>query len=139
VIVRVLIFDDDEAIGRLVARIAKMSGMEATAVTDAGAFGEHLTSDLPQIVILDLQLSGTDGVEQMRLLADRQYTGTLVLMSGYDTRVLGAARTVGRNLGLRVERVLEKPLRVSELEQVFELCATSPNGVAIRRGRQSLR
>ena len=36
---RVLVFDDDEAIGRLVVRVATMSGMEATAVTDAEAFG----------------------------------------------------------------------------------------------------
>jgi EAL domain-containing protein (putative c-di-GMP-specific phosphodiesterase class I)/DNA-binding CsgD family transcriptional regulator/ActR/RegA family two-component response regulator len=130
---RVLIFDDDEAIGRLVARIATMSGMEATAVTDAVAFGEHLTGDLPQVIVLDLQLSGTDGVEQMRLLADRQYTGTLVLMSGYDTRVLGTARMVGRNLGLRVERVIEKPLRVAELQQVFELLQSAEQSLSGER------
>jgi EAL domain-containing protein (putative c-di-GMP-specific phosphodiesterase class I)/FixJ family two-component response regulator len=135
---RVLIFDDDEAIGRLVARIATMSGMEATAVTDAVAFGEHLTSDLPQVVVLDLQLSGTDGVEQMRLLADRQYAGRLVLMSGYDTRVLGSARTVGRNLGLRVERVLEKPLRVEDLEQVFQLLQSAEQSLSGERFMEAI-
>ncbi len=118
---RVLVFDDDDAIGRLVVRIATMSGMDAIAVTDAKAFAEHLQSDSPRVVLLDLQLGGTDGVEQMRVLADRQYTGALVLMSGYDTRVLATARAVGQSLGLKVERVLEKPLRVAELEQVFGL------------------
>ena len=59
-------------------------------------------------------------MEQMRLLAERHYTGALVLMSGYDARVLASAHAVGQSLGLKVERVLEKPLRVEELEQVFE-------------------
>jgi EAL domain-containing protein (putative c-di-GMP-specific phosphodiesterase class I)/DNA-binding NarL/FixJ family response regulator len=130
---RMLVYDDDEAIGRLVARIATMSGIVATAVTDAKAFGEHLGSDPPQVVVLDLQLGGTDGVEQMRLLADRQYTGVLVLMSGYDTRVLDAARTLGRNLGLRVERVLEKPLYVPELEQVCELLQSAERSLTGER------
>jgi len=130
---RVLIFDDDDAIGRLVARIATMSGMDAMAVTDAGAFSESLRDDPPQIVVLDLQLGGTDGVEQMRLLADRQYTGTLVLMSGYDARVLGTARAVGKSLGLKVECVLEKPLRVTELEEVFEHLRSAGESLSIER------
>jgi EAL domain-containing protein (putative c-di-GMP-specific phosphodiesterase class I)/DNA-binding CsgD family transcriptional regulator len=117
---RVLVFDDDEAVGRLVVRVAIMSGMEATAVTDATAFAEQLRSSQPPVVVLDLQLKGTDGVEQMRLLADRHYAGALVLMSGYDTRVLASAHAVGQGLGLKVERVLEKPLHVADLEQVFK-------------------
>jgi EAL domain-containing protein (putative c-di-GMP-specific phosphodiesterase class I)/DNA-binding CsgD family transcriptional regulator/ActR/RegA family two-component response regulator len=130
---RMLVYDDDEAIGRLVARVATMSGMVATAVTDAQAFGEYLDSHSPQVVVLDMQLGGTDGVEQMRRLADRQYTGALVLMSGYDARVLDTARTVGRNLGLRVERVLEKPLRVSDLEQVFGLLRAEEQSLTVER------
>jgi DNA-binding NtrC family response regulator len=47
---RVLVFDDDAAIGRLVVRVATMAGMEAVAVTDAEAFGQHLRTDPPQVV-----------------------------------------------------------------------------------------
>jgi EAL domain-containing protein (putative c-di-GMP-specific phosphodiesterase class I)/DNA-binding CsgD family transcriptional regulator len=130
---RVLVFDDDDAIGRLVVRVATMSGMEATAVTNADAFAEHLRNGSPQAVVLDLQLGGTDGVEQMRLLADRHYTGALVLMSGFDSRVLASARAVGQSLGLKVERVLEKPLRVSDLEQVFALLQSAEQSLTAER------
>jgi EAL domain-containing protein (putative c-di-GMP-specific phosphodiesterase class I)/FixJ family two-component response regulator len=130
---RVLVFDDDDAIGRLVARIATMSGMDASAVTDADAFSQSLRDDPPQVVVLDLQLGGTDGVEQMRHLADRQYTGTLVLMSGYDARVLSTARSVGKSLGLKIECVLEKPLRVNELEEVFEHLRSAGESLSIER------
>jgi EAL domain-containing protein (putative c-di-GMP-specific phosphodiesterase class I)/DNA-binding CsgD family transcriptional regulator len=130
---RVLVFDDDDAIGRLVVRVAGLSGMEATAVTGAEAFAAHLRHGPPQVVVLDLQLQGTDGVEQMRLLADRHYAGALVLMSGYDPRVLASARAVGQSLGLKVERVLEKPLRVEDLEQVFQRLQSAEQSLTAER------
>ena len=130
---RVLVFDDDAAIGRLVVRVSRMAGMEATAVTNAAAFAEHLTSYPPQIVLLDLQLGDTDGVEQLRLLAERQYSGLLVLMSGFDPRVLSTARALGQSLGLKVEAVLEKPLRVAELEQVLDRLQTAGQSPSTER------
>ncbi len=116
---RVLVFDDDAAVGRLAVRVATMSGMDAMAVTDATAFAQRLRTQPPQVVLLDLQLGETDGVEQLRLLAERQYGGVLVLMSGFDARVLATARALGQSLGLKVEAVLQKPLRVAELEAVL--------------------
>ncbi len=130
---RMLVFDDDAAIGRLVVRIAGMAGIEATAVSDSGAFAQHLRTDPPQIVVLDLQLGDTDGVEQMRVLADRHYGGALVLMSGYDVRVLATARAVGQSLGLNIENVLEKPLRVAELEQVLERLTSASQSFSAER------
>ena len=121
---RVLVFDDDAAVGRLAVRVATMSGMDAMAVTDATAFAQRLRIEPPQVVLLDLQLGETDGVEQLRLLAERQYGGILVLMSGFDARVLGTARALGQSLGLKVEAVLQKPLRVGELEAVLRRVQT---------------
>ncbi len=116
---RVLVFDDDAAVGRLAVRVATMAGMTALAVTDPVSFAQRLRTQPPQVVLLDLQLGETDGVEQLRLLAERQYGGMLVLMSGFDARVLGTARALGQSLGLKVEAVLQKPLRVAELEAVL--------------------
>jgi EAL domain-containing protein (putative c-di-GMP-specific phosphodiesterase class I)/DNA-binding CsgD family transcriptional regulator/ActR/RegA family two-component response regulator len=117
---QLLVLDDDEATGRLITRIAALSGMNAVAVTEADAFARELDQRSPQVVMLDLQLNGTDGVEQMRFLAQQRYTGTLVLMSGYDSRVLSTARELGHNLGLKVCGCLEKPVDLSDLEQLFE-------------------
>jgi EAL domain-containing protein (putative c-di-GMP-specific phosphodiesterase class I) len=135
---RVLVFDDDAAIGRLVARIAAMLGMEAVAVTDAETFAQRLEADPPQVIVLDLQLGDTDGVEQLRLLAARQYTGALVLMSGFDARVLASARAVGQSLGLKVESVLEKPLRVADVEQAFERLRSAAQPLSAERLREAI-
>ena len=116
---RLLVFDDDAAVGRLISRIAEMAGLEAHAVTDAEAFRCGLRAAPPQVVVLDLQLGGTDGVQQLRHLADQRYRGSLILMSGCDSRVLATTRALAESLALTVEAVLAKPIRVAELEEVL--------------------
>lgn len=117
---RLLVFDDDAATGRLVVRVATMMEMEATAVTDADAFSQQLRSHPPEVIVLDLQLGDTDGVTQLRLLAAQGYAGALILISGFDARVLETARMLGANLGLKLAGGLEKPLQVGDLRQVLE-------------------
>jgi EAL domain-containing protein (putative c-di-GMP-specific phosphodiesterase class I)/DNA-binding NarL/FixJ family response regulator len=125
---RVLIFDDEDAIGRLIVKTATMAGFDATSVTDAASFAARLRTDSPNVVLLDLQLGETDGVAQLRMLADRKFPGSIVLMSGFDARVLATARGIGHSLGLKVVGVLEKPLRLAQLEQVLDrlMQATTP-------------
>jgi EAL domain-containing protein (putative c-di-GMP-specific phosphodiesterase class I) len=135
---RVLVFDDDAAIGRLAVRIATLAGMEAVAVTSAEAFEARLRSDPPQVVLLDLQLGTTDGVEQMRMLADKHYTGALILMSGFDARVLATTREVGESLGLKVECILAKPIRVAELEKVLERLKSASQSLSVERLLQAV-
>ncbi len=130
---RVLAFDDDAAVGRLVVRVASLAGMEASAVTDAEAFEQSLRTDPPQLVVLDLQLGATDGVEQLRRLAKQHYTGEVVLMSGFDSRVLGTARALGQSLGLKVVGALEKPLRVADLERALELMQSPAQSLSAER------
>ena len=70
-----LVFDDDAAVGRLVIRVATLAGLEATAVTEPEAFQQSLADAPPQVILLDLQLGVTDGVEQLRFLAEQHYGG----------------------------------------------------------------
>jgi EAL domain-containing protein (putative c-di-GMP-specific phosphodiesterase class I)/DNA-binding CsgD family transcriptional regulator len=117
---RLLVFDDDAAIGRLVVRVATVAGLEAAAVTEPAAFRQSLINAPPQVIVLDLQLGATDGVEQLRFLAEEQYAGSIIVMSGFDARVLAATATVAKNLNLNLAATLAKPIRVAELEEVIE-------------------
>ena len=117
---RLLAFDDDAAVGRLVTRIATLTGMQASAVTNAEAFRQALRDAPPQVVALDLQLGSTDGIAQLRELAAAGYAGALVLMSGFDARVLETTAALARSLGLHVAGILPKPIRASELEGILQ-------------------
>jgi EAL domain-containing protein (putative c-di-GMP-specific phosphodiesterase class I)/FixJ family two-component response regulator len=134
----VLVLDDDIAVGRTAVRMAALAGFEADAVTDADAFGTRLRGDPPDIVLLDLQLGATDGIEQLRVLASCKFAGAVVLMSGFDGRVLSSARAVAESLGLRVAGVVEKPLRLDTLEQLLSRLQGGDDAITLPRLQQAI-
>ena len=69
--------------------------------------------------MLDLQLGASDGVEQLRFLRGVGYSGTIVLMSGFDARVLASAQQIGESLGLTIAAVLEKPARAVQVHEAL--------------------
>jgi EAL domain-containing protein (putative c-di-GMP-specific phosphodiesterase class I) len=135
---RVLIFDDDEAIGRVLSKAATKLGFEAVAVGDQAAFAAQMLTDPPHVVILDLQLGTTDGVKQLRMLASGNFAGAVVLMSGFDARVLASARALSVHLGLNVAGVLEKPLRLASVQEVLVRLQISTEPLTIGRLQQAI-
>ena len=116
---RLLVLDDDEATGRLVSRIASVAGFAATATTTVVEFAAECETALPDVVVLDLQLGDADGVEQLRALASLHFSGSLILMSGFDKRVLATAGELARTFGLSVTGMLGKPVDIPEFRQVL--------------------
>jgi DNA-binding response OmpR family regulator len=122
-----LILDDEPAIGRVICRVARSAGFTAQAVSDAADFQLHYGRERPNIVLLDLQLGGDDGIAQLRFLAEQRYPHVVVLMSGYDERVLSSAERLGRDLGLDILTSLTKPFGAKELATVFERLSAPPS------------
>ena len=60
-----------------------------------------------------------DGVELLRFLAEEDSRATVLIVSGFDRRVLESAFRLGEALGLRMVGPLEKPVRFQELERVL--------------------
>src|ERR1700722_12684606 len=137
--VRLLVLDDDEATGRLVSRIATAAGLVAAATTTADAFDAAYRAALPDVVVLDLQLGDTDGVEQLRALAHRRFAGSLILVSGFDGRVLATTRALAGNLGLCVTAALGKPIDVPELRQVLNAIQARGESLSVQRLLQAIR
>ncbi len=114
-----LILDDEPAIGRVICRIARSAGFTAQAVADPIAFQLYYGRERPDIILLDLQLGGEDGVTQLRFLAEQAYPHAVVLMSGYDQRVLSSAQRLGRDFGLEILTTVTKPFGAEQLAAVF--------------------
>jgi EAL domain-containing protein (putative c-di-GMP-specific phosphodiesterase class I)/DNA-binding CsgD family transcriptional regulator/CheY-like chemotaxis protein len=135
---RLLVFDDDEATGRLIVRIGTILGYQTGAVATPDEFLARLVAQEPDVIVLDLQLGSTDGIEQLRLLAKRKFAGWLVLVSGFDTRVLESARGLAQSVGLKVWRVLGKPLQLGTLEAVLREVLAMDESVTSERIRQGI-
>jgi len=76
------------------------------------------------LICCDLNMPGRDGVETMRLFAERLVKSPIVIVSGADPRVLKAAQTLGDNRGLAIAGVLHKPFGLSELRAALDRVAT---------------
>lgn len=117
---RVLILDDDDAVGQTIQFTVEAAGVEARAVSDPDAFLELVDEWEPTHIVLDLVMPRMDGIEVMRLLAERKTTARLVILSGVGTRVLDAAHRVAAEKGLRIAGVLPKPIRPARLREVLQ-------------------
>jgi EAL domain-containing protein (putative c-di-GMP-specific phosphodiesterase class I)/CheY-like chemotaxis protein len=114
-----LIVDDDPMLGEFIAEVATIVGYRCTLAATRAQFTQALGSDIA-LIMLDLMMPNTDGVELLRVLGEYGYAGRVALMSGVDKRVLETAETLGNMLGLRVLRHFQKPFRLAELQAFFQ-------------------
>jgi EAL domain-containing protein (putative c-di-GMP-specific phosphodiesterase class I) len=115
----VLAIDDESAFLDIIRAVAKSANFAATATTDPAVFKDVLSTQPPSVVLLDLQMPGSDGIELLHVLASAKCRAKIVLMSGFDTRVMTLACGIGRDLGLDMGQPLQKPFRPAELRQIL--------------------
>ena len=115
----VLAIDDESAFLDIIRAVAKSANFAATATTDPAAFKDALNTQPPSVVLLDLQMPGCDGIEMLHVLANAKSRAKIILMSGFDARVMTLACGIGRDLGLDMGQPLQKPFRPAELRQVL--------------------
>lgn len=116
---RLLLVDDEPALADFIANAARECGFEATLTSDDKSFREKFLEERPDMVALDLGMPGMDGVELLRFLADETYRSPVLIISGFDRRVLESAFRLGEAHGLTMVGPLEKPARLEELEAIF--------------------
>lgn len=120
---RFLIIDDEPAIARLVKRAAEDCGYTATVTTHAEQFMDEVIEREPAAIALDLSMPDTDGVELLRFLAATKSKADIIIISGFDARVLETTARLGKALGLRVAARVTKPVRMVELRKTIAALA----------------
>ncbi|BAE50970.1 PvrR [Paramagnetospirillum magneticum AMB-1] len=119
---KVLILDDERDMCEFVADVGADMEFSTTWCDNFEDFACRYSIDLRGI-FLDLAMPGMDGVEIIRFLADNKSGANLVLMSGYDSDVIEAARRLAESRGLKVAGVLHKPFGVGDLSAVYDRLA----------------
>jgi DNA-binding response OmpR family regulator len=116
---RLLLIDDEPALAAFVAKAADMCGYEPVIAEQDQQFRDLFQADRPHMVALDLGMPGMDGVELLRFLATQDYREPVLIISGFDRRVLESAYRFGEALGLQMVGPLEKPARLEQLEEIL--------------------
>jgi CheY-like chemotaxis protein len=116
---RLLLIDDEPALADFLANAARECGFEPVVTSDDTDFRDTFRDDRPDMVALDLGMPGMDGVQLLRFLADEEYRSPVLIVSGFDRRVLESAFRLGEALGLNMAGPVEKPVRLEAIEQVL--------------------
>ncbi len=126
---RLLIIDDELKMAKIVAKGGEMCGY-VTAYTDkADEFFHRLATWCPTVVVVDLQMPDTDGIELLRAMADQKVTANVVVCNGIDVRTIDTTIRLGTELGLEMRGSLNKPVRLAEIRNLLEsLKAPSDSG-----------
>jgi DNA-binding response OmpR family regulator len=117
---RLLVIDDEPALADYVARAADLCGYEPAIADGDQDFREQFTADPPALVALDLGMPDSDGVQLLRFLAEQRFEGPVIIISGFDRRVLDSAFRLGEALGLNMAGQIEKPARLEVIEEVLK-------------------
>jgi EAL domain-containing protein (putative c-di-GMP-specific phosphodiesterase class I) len=113
---RLLVVDDEPAICTVVRRVAEPLGFLVKALNHSREFVQTLQDFRPTLLILDLKMPGSDGVQLLHQLKEGRSDAQVIVISGMDQRVLNTAEKLGRSQGLKMIGVLQKPLQRTELE-----------------------
>lgn len=115
---RLLLIDDEPALADYLASAAKACGFEPVVTQRDDEFRQAFLDLRPEMVALDLGMP-VDGVELTRFIADQGYRGPVLIVSGFDRRVLESAFRLGEALGLQMAGPVEKPVRLEVLEDLL--------------------
>jgi EAL domain-containing protein (putative c-di-GMP-specific phosphodiesterase class I) len=136
--VRALILDDDHALCRLFSRVAADVGFSPCAVTSRAEFDVAFHAAIPELIVLDLHLGETDGIEVLRFLSSVGFVKPIVLVSGADPRVLTASTRLGKELHLNIAAVIPKPARTSELRDAFGAAYAGIQPLSLERLQEAI-
>ncbi|MGZ5580744.1 MAG: EAL domain-containing protein [Methylobacter sp.] len=109
----VLVVDDDPVARRQITvllcslgihEVLTVEGAEAALIEIARADSRI------DLLIIDLNMPGMDGIEFLRHLAERSYRGDMIISSGVDERLLQIAAEMVRAKGMNLRGTLKKPV-----------------------------
>ncbi|MGH8221772.1 MAG: response regulator, partial [Woeseiaceae bacterium] len=104
----ILILDDTAEIAELIGELAAQAGFAPTVTTDIESFNRELERSTPQVIVLDLQMPGTDGIEVIRQLSSIGCQSRILLVTGMDPRTVDSAKRFGERLGLNMLGAVQK-------------------------------
>ena len=123
---KIMILDDEPFTLKLLARMLTNLGFTSVVCCDNGRdaleqVGNEITR--PDLILLDLNMPEMDGIEFVRYLVERQFTGSLILVSGEDERMLRTAEKLVKAHDIPMLGYLQKPVKPESLSAMLSLWA----------------
>jgi EAL domain-containing protein (putative c-di-GMP-specific phosphodiesterase class I)/FixJ family two-component response regulator len=120
---RILLLDDDGFMLRLLTRMLEQIGYTNVLAFEDGpqALQELRAGNAPiDLIVLDLNMPGMDGIEFIRRLAEYRYAGSVVLASGENSRILDSVNRLLQLSNIATLGHLQKPVQPQDLKALVE-------------------
>jgi EAL domain-containing protein (putative c-di-GMP-specific phosphodiesterase class I)/FixJ family two-component response regulator len=119
-----LLVVDDSPVQRLHAvALCQELGVQMIYEASSGIEALELLAMLhlsPDVLIVDLEMPGMDGIELIQQLQQRQFSIPLIVASGREYTLIESVEAMARNLGLPVLGGMQKPLNAQTLQLAFD-------------------
>jgi DNA-binding response OmpR family regulator len=122
---RLLVLDDDEAVGLILVMGAQATGFEARLCLNAASFFDQLMPWAPTHVAVDLTMPDITAADVLIRLAGTGHRPQLIVCSGADPQRIDEARRHAEELGLGTPQVLAKPFSLASLRRLIAAPAAS--------------
>ena len=124
---RVLVAEDEEHLGMLLAQYLRGRGLDVTLVRDGAAAIQALDVGTFDVAVVDVQMPGADGFEVLAAARAVARAPEVIVASGGGTRDTALAALRGGAYG-----TVAKPYRMAEVELVVQ------RAVEVRRLRDEV-
>lgn len=118
---KLLVIDDEPDIARLIGQVAEGMGYETRTAANAQQFRTCYAEFQPDVVVLDVVMPETDGIELVQYLADIDCRSRILVISGYAQRYLDNTKSLGKALGLASVTAMTKPIELPRLEAFLNI------------------
>ena len=116
---RLLLIDDEPEFGKLVKHVAEGLGFEVMVTVHAQDFKEGYESFHPGVILLDIVMPETDGIELMNWLVQQGSDAKVICVSGYHPDYAKMAEMLGTLKGGMSVSSLVKPIRIADLRSAL--------------------
>ena len=129
---RILLVDDDPALRTLLRTTFEVADVDVVEAENADAARRRIRSTRPDVIVLDVNMPGTTGLELCRELKDDPATKEIpiILLTGSSGGTNAAAKRAG------AEAFVRKPFSPLELLSVAERLAGGLYGVPFRASKK---
>ncbi len=104
---RILVVDDEIGALTLIGIMLERGGFEVLKAKDADSALSVLSTDMPDMIILDVMMPGTDGIELCRIIRDRKQTNRIPILI---LSARGDAESVMKGMEAGANDYLPKPI-----------------------------
>ncbi|PKH04386.1 hypothetical protein CXF72_01190 [Psychromonas sp. MB-3u-54] len=132
----IMILDDECFMLKLLKHMLTNLGFNQLTTHDNGKkalASLDSASSQTNLILLDLNMPEMDGIEVVRHLAEKSYSGSIILVSGEDSRMLQTAERLVRAHNIPLLGSLQKPVNPQNLSTLIDSwkpsCYVSPQVV----------